>query len=82
VHGRSPFRGGPGRADADGDGIDDDDPNAADNYCENVQMRDALVSVGYTLNQDLHYWWEQDAQHNEAAWAARVFRPLQIFNAL
>jgi len=69
-------------ADADGDGIDDDDPNAADNYCENVQMRDALVSVGYTLNQDLHYWWEQDAQHNEAAWAARVFRPLQIFNAL
>jgi hypothetical protein len=68
--------------DSDGDGIKDDDPNAEDNFCENIQMRDTLVSVGYTEQTDLFHWWEPGAMHNEAAWGARVFRPLQIFDAL
>ena len=69
-------------SDTDGDGIDDDDPAAADNYCENLQMRDALTTIGYAPDVDLHYWWEPDAPHNEAAWAARVSRPLDIFDDL
>lgn len=73
---------GNGCADSDNDGIDDDDPNAADNYCENLQMRETLKGVGYVEGTDLHYWWESGAEHNEAAWAVRVFRPLSIFAGL
>lgn len=69
-------------ADSDMDGVDDDDPTDADNYCETVQMRDLLASLGYQFNVDLYHWHEAGAQHNEAAWAARVFRPLQIFASL
>jgi predicted alpha/beta superfamily hydrolase len=65
-------------ADSDGDGIHDDDPSAADNYCENVQLRDVLLGLGYTSGGDLWYWHEADAAHNEAAWAARVWRPLGL----
>jgi hypothetical protein len=68
--------------DSDNDGINDDDPNAHDNFCENNQLRDALFSLGYQANDDLFHWWEPGAQHNEAAWGARVFRPLAIFNGL
>jgi hypothetical protein len=68
--------------DSDMDGIEDDDPSAGDNYCETVQMRDTLVSVGYMFDVDLAHWWEPDAPHNEVAWAARVFRPLDIFRKL
>jgi hypothetical protein len=68
-------------ADSDGDGIDDDDPNSADNYCENKQLDDVLLGVGYG-DKDLTYWWEPNAEHNEAAWAARVFRPLGVFAGL
>lgn len=65
--------------DGDGDGIEDDDPNAGDNYCENVQFADVLRGVGYADNVDLFYYWEPNAEHNEAEWAARVFRPLDLF---
>lgn len=65
--------------DSDMDGIMDDDPGSADNYCENVQMRDLLEQIGYTPDVDLFYAYDQDAPHNEAAWAARVEVPLQIF---
>lgn len=68
--------------DSDGDGVMDDDPEAGDNYCENIQLRDALASVGYAYETDLFHWWEQGAEHNEAAWADRVERPLLIFNGL
>ena len=68
--------------DSDGDGIFDDDPNASDNYCENQQMHATLLSVGYTDGQDVFYYWQSGAQHNEAAWAARVYRPLQVFAGL
>lgn len=68
--------------DADGDGIMDDDPESADNYCENIQLRDALVDVGYTYEVDLWHWHEYGAEHNEMAWAERVWRPLALFAAL
>lgn len=74
--------GGTTCADTDGDGTHDDDPTAADNYCENVQMRDVLAGVGYTFEADLWHWHEPDAPHNEAAWADRAWRPLQIFAGL
>ncbi|MCC6523613.1 MAG: hypothetical protein IT373_13235 [Polyangiaceae bacterium] len=71
-----------GYADADGDGIDDDDPTAGDNYCENAQTRDVLYAEGYQSGVDFWYWHEPLAEHNEAAWAARVWRPLDIFAGL
>src|SRR5262249_51173760 len=68
--------------DSDGDGIDDDDPSASDNYCENAQMKATLLGVGYQEGQDLTYWYEPGATHDEAHWAARVFRPLDLFDSL
>jgi hypothetical protein len=68
--------------DGDGDGIWDDDPTATDNYCVTLQMSTVLEGVGYVFDADLWYWWETDALHNEAAWAARVWRPLQVFDGL
>lgn len=68
--------------DLDGDGTNDDNPDAGDNYCENLQLRDTLIANGYTYDVDLFHWWEPGAEHNEAEWAARVFRPLEIFDAL
>ncbi|MDC0749359.1 alpha/beta hydrolase [Polyangium mundeleinium] len=67
--------------DTDGDGIKDD-VGLGDNACENAQMRDVLVSVGYTLQSDVYHWWEAGASHNEAAWRARVFRPMDLFKGL
>ena len=69
-------------ADRDGDGTNDDDLTASDNYCETVQLRDVLSDAGYTFDTDLWHWWEADAEHNEAYWAARVYRPLDIFVSL
>ncbi len=68
--------------DNDGDGIEDDDPTGADNYCENKQLESVLYSLGYVANVDVWHWWEPDALHNEAAWAARVWRPLDHFASL
>ena len=44
-----------------------------------LQMRDTLLANGYVLDTDLWYFWDSGAQHNEAAWAARVWRPLTHF---
>lgn len=68
-------------ADSDGDGIQDDGAGT-DNYCENIQMRDTLAASGHTFDVDLFHWHEPGAEHNEAAWAARVFRPMEIFAGL
>ena len=68
--------------DSDQDGIEDDDPNATDNYCENAQLEATLEAVGYIPETDLWHWHEPGAPHNEEAWAARVWRPLQLFAAL
>lgn len=67
--------------DSDGDGTNDDG-DAKDNYCETLQMRDTLEGLGYQFDVDLFHWHEPNATHDEAAWAARVFRPLQIFAGL
>jgi hypothetical protein len=76
--------GGPGSGcfDLDGDGIEDDSPDAADNYCETRQLADVLAAAGYVWDVDLFHWWEAGAEHNEAAWAARVSRPVGIFEGL
>ncbi|MCA9663355.1 MAG: hypothetical protein KC486_33805, partial [Myxococcales bacterium] len=73
--------GGGSCLDADDDGVDDDG-DANDNYCENLQLRDVLVGLGYTYDVDLWHWHEPGAPHNEAAWAARVGAPLAIFAGL
>ncbi len=72
---------GGGCVDSDGDGILDDNDAAGDNYCETVQMRDALVADGYVFNTDLFHWHEIGAEHNEAAWRARVALPLRVLAA-
>ena len=75
--------GGPGAdgcTDVDGDGSPVDDPDGADNYCVTRQFVDSLAADGFTWDQDLFHWHEPDAPHNEAAWAARVVRPLDIFS--
>lgn len=68
--------------DDDGDGVPDDDPSARDNYCENVWFAELMAEVGYEWNVDLYHWYETGAEHDEAAWADRVWRPLQIFAEL
>jgi len=73
---------GSGCIDSDGDGIQDDTPDAEDNFCETRQLADTLASVGYVYDVDLHHWFEPGAEHDEAAWAARVFRPVDIFESL
>lgn len=67
--------------DTDGDGVDDD-IDQGDNYCENAQMRDVLLSLGYQDGVDMAYVWSPGAQHNEAEWASRVDVPMQIFAGL
>jgi hypothetical protein len=76
--------GGPGSGcvDSDGDGIFDDAPDSADNYCETEQMKQTLETLGWQHDVDLFHWFEPGAAHDEAAWAARVWRPLERFEAL
>jgi predicted alpha/beta superfamily hydrolase len=68
--------GGGSCADNDGDGIQED-ADDSDNYCVTSDYRDHLVSLGYEFGVDLVHWHEPGAQHNEAAWRARVPRMLQ-----
>jgi hypothetical protein len=72
---------GTGCVDTDADGIQDDTATASDNYCENRQLADQLAADSWTWDLELVHWWEPDAPHNEAAWAARVDRPLSLFEA-
>ncbi len=74
--------GGGSCVDADGDGLQDDAPDGADNYCENRQLADQLAESGYSWSVDLWHWHEPGAPHTEASWAARVHRPLEVFMAL
>jgi hypothetical protein len=75
--------GGPGTGcvDSDDDG-EWEDSIEDDFYCSNRQMADRLSALGWSWGQDLWHWWEPDAPHSEDAWAARVWRPLQIFEAI
>ncbi len=75
--------GGPGEegcVDSNGNGLIDG--RSPDNYCHNVAFAEALDEIGYTFEEDLFHWWEPDAPHNEAAWAARVNMPLGLFAAM
>ncbi len=69
---------GGGCVDADGDGIDDDNPNAGDNYCETRQLRDVLLDKGYT-DDELLYVYEPGQEHNEASWHSRMHYPLTFW---
>ncbi|MBW1880109.1 MAG: hypothetical protein JRJ84_17245 [Deltaproteobacteria bacterium] len=71
--------GGDGCQDPDQDGLPEDDPNDADNYCVTRQFADRMASVGYTWNENLLHWHDADAEHNEAAWAGRVHLPMEAF---
>lgn len=73
---------GSGCVDTDQDGIMDDAVGAKDNYCETLQMQNTLSGLGYVDGTDAWHWWEPNAAHNEAAWAARVWRPVAAFEAL
>lgn len=74
--------GGDGCVDVDGDGAVEDDPDDADNYCTTRAFADRMAALGYSWGDDLHHWHEPGATHDEAAWAARVHRPLERFVAL
>jgi predicted alpha/beta superfamily hydrolase len=74
--------GGDGCTDPDDDGFFEDDPNDADNFCTNRAFADALAANGYVWDETLYHWHESGAPHNEAAWGARVHRPLEIFAGL
>jgi len=50
-----------------------------DNYCANQQLRDVLLGDGYLEGEDFTYFHEPGATHSEAAWSARLFRPLTAF---
>ncbi len=45
---------------------------------ETRMLRDALIAKGWVLGQDLSYFEDEGAQHNEAAWAGRFDRVLQF----
>ena len=45
-------------------------------------MIDALREKGYKLYKDLFVRIEEDAEHNEAAWAKRVHIPLELFYSI
>ena len=65
--------------DADGDGVHDDNPAAKDNYSENMDFLVTLHDLGFVDGENLTYHWEPGAEHNEAAWSARLCRPFQLF---
>ncbi len=52
----------------------------SDGYCATRRFVDVLAAqAGFTWNDTLFHWHEPGALHNEAAWAARVGRPLGLF---
>ena len=56
--------------------------SAVDNMCYTRDFLNRMVNIGYQFDNDLYHWHEPGARHDEKAWAARVFRPLQIFMGL
>jgi predicted alpha/beta superfamily hydrolase len=43
------------------------------------EMVTVLLSKGYKMRKDLFVYTFENAEHNEAAWAARFWKPLKIF---
>lgn len=69
---------GGGCRDSDGDGINDDNANADDNYCETQQMYQVLQNKGHT-SADLKYVTVLGQEHNEASWNSRLPLVLTYF---
>jgi hypothetical protein len=71
--------GGPGTGcvDSDSDGIQDDTPNSADDYCESVQLRDTLLALG--CGTRLTYVFSSGSPHSEPAWRGRSPAIFQLF---
>ena len=61
-----------GGSDRDGDGVTDMVHDSRD-------LRDLLLARGFRLHQDLEYFEDAGAGHNEYAWQLRVERPLTFF---
>ncbi|MGI5830351.1 MAG: alpha/beta hydrolase-fold protein [Bradymonadia bacterium] len=74
--------GGPGDGCSTGQEDAHKDENDRDNYCATKAFVDGLSAMGYEYEKNLYHWHEPEAEHNEAAWAARVFRPLTLFKNL
>jgi len=47
-----------------------------DDYEETCRVRDHMEALGYVLNQDLWYFWDKGAQHNEYYWGKRFWVPM------
>lgn len=60
----------PARFYIDAGGINDGAADTAD-------MRDAMVSIGYTQGSNLFHWYEPGGSHSEASWAARFHIPME-----
>lgn len=43
------------------------------------EMIKVLEQKGYTEGKDLFFYFDKTAEHNEAAWAKRVWRPIKLF---
>jgi pimeloyl-ACP methyl ester carboxylesterase len=63
---------GGGCFDGDGDGLRDDNPEADDNLCETLDLRQRLLNLGWREGSDLTYRLAWGQPHNEAAWGARL----------
>ena len=55
------------------------DEFSRDCYCYTRSFVDKMASIGYTWDTDLFHQFVEGAEHNEAAWAARLKDPLEIF---
>ena len=55
------------------------DEFSRDCYCFTRSFVDKMDEIGYEWKKDLFHHFEPGAQHNEAAWAARLVLPLTIF---
>ena len=50
-----------------------------DCYCYTLSFVNKMASLGYSRDVDLFHLFIDGAEHNEAAWAARLVKPLEIF---
>ena len=51
-------------------------PNG-DDKIQTIQVRDEMISLGWSLGKNLFYFLQPGGQHNEASWASRFHVPLQ-----
>lgn len=56
-------------------------PSGGDNYAAVKRFAEQLASQQFRWDENLHHWHEPGAAHTEAAWRARAFRPISIFES-